>query len=145
MCPNYWPSWQHLPVVNCHSTPQRYRLTACLHDSIWVHLCAGSSNHPGVAHRSVVCYLQHQVPSCSHIEFLHLWEESMADLWGSKGASDPGVPNSVLTCISALPLPTARWDSQHVGNDRGYLWQENGPGGGVHERTQKVQSKPHCK
>ena len=97
MCPNQWPSWQNLPVVNCHSIPQWYCLSARLHDSIWVHLCPGSPHHLEVAHRSVVCYLQHQVPSCSNIEFLHPWEEGMADLWGGKGVSDPGVPNSVLT------------------------------------------------
>ena len=39
----------------------------------------------------------------------------MADLWGSEGVSDPGVPGAVFVFVQTLPLSTARWDSQRAG------------------------------
>ena len=136
-------SRQHLLVVHHSSAPQWSLFSACLYDSVWVHLCPGSSHYPGAAHWSVVCHLQHQVPSSRHSRQSHHWEEVLADLWGSQGVSDPGVSGAVLMCVQTLPLPTARRDSQCAGNDWGHSWEVVRPGGGVYARTKTVLAQ-HC-
>ena len=52
-----------------------------------------------VLYWSVVCHLQHQVPSSTHSGHFYHWEEVLADLWGSKGVSDPGVSCAILMCV----------------------------------------------
>ena len=113
-------------------------LPAC----IWVLLCPSSSHHTGAANWSVVCHLQHQVPSSRCAGFLHYWEKVVADLWGSQGVFDPCVFGAVLMCIQTLLLPRARWDSECVRNDQEDLREVAGPGGGVHARKKRVLSKP---
>ena len=41
------------------------------HRSVRVYLCPGSSHYPGTVHWSVVCHLQHQVPSSRHSRQCH--------------------------------------------------------------------------
>ena len=95
----------------------------------------------GAAHWSVVCHLQHQVPSSRCARQPHHWEKVVADLWGSQGVSDPGVPGVVLMCVQTLPLPSARWDSQCASNDWRHTWEVVRPGGGVHARTKSILPK----
>ena len=97
----------HPSLVNLlnHSTASQWSFFfACLNDSIWVYLCPGSSHYPGAAHWSVVCHLQHQVPSSRPFRKCPHWEEDLADLWRSEGVSDPCVSGAVLVCVQILPL-----------------------------------------
>ena len=138
-----WNSIVHCGGVIKLSLFLHILLSACLYDSVWVHLCPGSSHYPGAAHWSVVCLLQHQVLSCRHSRQSHHWEEVLADLWGSEVVSDSGVLGAVLVYVQTLPLPTARRDSQCAGDDRGHSWQVVRPGGGVYARTKRVLSHHH--
>ena len=61
-------------MVHHPPAPQWSLHPARLHDSIRVHLCPGSPHHPGAAHWSVVCHLQHQVPSSRHVLDLYITE-----------------------------------------------------------------------
>ena len=70
-----WNSIVHCGGVIKLSLFLHILLSACLYDSVWVHLCPGSSHYPGAAHWSVVCLLQHQVLSCRHSRQSHHWEE----------------------------------------------------------------------
>ena len=126
----------YLHVVHHSSAPQWSLLSACLHDSVWVHLCPGSSHYPGAAHWSVVCHLQHQVPTSRLSRCVSLWKDFLASFPRSEGVSDPGVSGAVLMCVQTLLLPTARRDSQCAGDDWGHSWQVVRPGGGVHARAQ---------
>ena len=137
------PSRQHLPVVHHSSAPQWSLFSACLHDSVWVHLCPGSSHYPGAAHWFVVCNLQHQILCYWHSWQSHHWEEVLADLWRSQGVSDSGVSGAVLMCDKTLPLPTARRDSQCAGNDWRHSWEVVRPGGGVYKQR-RLFLKPHA-
>ena len=130
-----------LTTPTCGSSspaPQWSLLPACIHDSIRVYLCPGSPHHPGAAHWSVVCHIQHQVPSSRCARQPHYWEEVVADLWGSEGVSDPGVPGAVLMCVQKLPLPTARRDSQCASNDRRHTREMVWTREGVHARMEIV-------